>query len=144
MKQYYGLRLMSFFYQALAVVISLISIASIGYILVEHFVLQNGDTTTWTTRAISFLAIGGGLSLTCYVIAQLLDSQITTLKAVYRLHDLIPHMEQLKASNEQLVKQLEIQKTMLNSLGAVAPTEQRAIQKQIQDRRRRIELDETN
>jgi hypothetical protein len=138
MKKYYGLRLMSFFYMTLSVVIALISIAGIGFILMDHFVLGNGDVNAWASRALTFLLIGGISALTCYVVGQLLDSQIETLKAVYKLHDMIPQMEALRQSNAQLVEQLQSQKAMLNSLGAIAPADHSAIQTQIAERRRRI------
>lgn len=70
MRQFYGLRLMQFFYMAAAWVIAIFSIAAAGA-AIGNTVL-NEVPLDWM-RALGILILGGLASLTLYVFAQLID-----------------------------------------------------------------------
>ena len=65
MRKYYGLRIMSVFYKALALVIAITSIAAIGFMAADAYLANEAidivppDTLSWTVQALGVLIVGG-------------------------------------------------------------------------------------
>lgn len=109
MRKYYGLRMMSVFYKALAMVIAIASIASIGFMAADAYLVNETidivppDTISWTVQALGVLIIGGLSSLTCYVLGQLIDAQIETYKNTAEILQQIHRIERDDKALAQLL-----------------------------------------
>lgn len=109
-KPYYGLRLMSLLYQALAVVIAIFAIASAGAIWADASITGNellSAGVPWTVRAGMTLGIGFLIALTCYVLSQLIDAQLETLKNSQVIAEQMQTLQQMQATQAKMFKLMQ-------------------------------------
>lgn len=80
-KRFYALRLVSVVYKALALILSLSCIGAVGYVSIQAIqspLSDFYDFQTWVAQTLTLVIGGGMLSLTLFVLAQLIDVQIST------------------------------------------------------------------
>ena len=138
---YYGLRVMSVVYKALAVVIALFAIGAVGYIWAEA--LNNSDVAAnaWEIRAIMTLGIGGLVALTCYVLSQLIDAQLETLENTQELKETLStfkNMEATQAEIHRLLKMKTRQTSVTEPLPPLKEEDLAKIQGQLEERSQKL------
>ena len=109
-KPYYGLRLMSLIYQALAVIIAIVSIAAVGFLWADNY-LSGGEVIAgairWEIRAIMTLGVGGLIALTCYVLSQLIDAQLETLQNTQLIQEQLKTLKHMQATQADILRLLK-------------------------------------
>ena len=133
MKKYYGLQLIRTFFLAASIVISIVTVASIGTLGAAAML---NEIAFDAIQALTVLISGGLIALLCYAFAQLIDLQLTNYSASAQI------FKQMKEANEQnaviadlLQKQLQIMRLQSNLPQDVDVD---AIQKQLEERRKKL------
>jgi hypothetical protein len=106
--RYYGLRVVSTIYKLLAVLTVLIVIGGTGYLSLAASTSPFGDAQDfywWLPRALSLVVGGGLLAFTFFVLAQLVDIQLSMNNK----------MREMVNQNEQLLKAVNTSNKLLES-----------------------------
>ena len=109
-KPYYGLHLMNLLYQALAVVIAIFSVASAGAIWADATINGSEVLSTgvpWSVQAGMTLGIGFLIALTCYVLSQLIDAQLETLRKTKVISEQLQTMKQMQDNQTKMFQLLQ-------------------------------------
>lgn len=112
MRKYYGLKILSVFYKALAMVIAIASIAAVGFMAADVYLANEAidvmppDTLSWTVQALGVLIVGGLGSLTCYVLGQLIDAQVATY---HNTAEILQQIHRIERDDKALAQLLDKQ-----------------------------------
>lgn len=105
MKRYYGLRLMQIFYTTCALVVAIFSVGAAGFVIAEPLLAAQPIDVL---RPLAILVLGGLLSLTLYVFAQLIDLLIEnhklTVAQAKRTEELLERVNKLGALVQHTTK----------------------------------------
>jgi hypothetical protein len=107
-KRFYALRIISVFYKALALILVLSCIGAVGYVSVQAIqspLSDFYDFQTWVAQTLTLVVGGGMLSLTLYVLAQLIDVQISTHE---RLNEIAKALNKTVESTEKIAVELHL------------------------------------
>jgi hypothetical protein len=140
-KPYYGLRLMSFVYQALAVIIAIFSIASVGLLWADNY-LNGGQLLAgqmhWAIRALLTLGIGGLVALTCYVLSQLIDAQLETLKNTQIINERLATLKNMEATQADILMRVKALSSGSGRARPRTPEEDAMIRSQLDERAQKL------
>jgi membrane protein implicated in regulation of membrane protease activity len=101
-QRYYGLTASSLIYKGVAVFAILFALGGVGYLTVEGLNLGEAGNLLlawWLPRVVTLLAVCGLVALTAYVLAQLIDVQLSTNE---RLNKMIDQLEKLTEATGKL------------------------------------------
>lgn len=133
MKPYYGLRLIRTFFLTLAIIICIVSVASIGTLFgVALFNEMPFDAL----QAFFVLVTGGFIALLCSAFAQMIDLQLENYAATAAL---AADMKTVKEQNADVLKLLDKQIQLLRVNGKLAQEpDLDVIQQQLEQRRKKL------
>ncbi|MEO1163651.1 MAG: hypothetical protein AAFV98_07715, partial [Chloroflexota bacterium] len=133
MKKYYGLRMVSIFFLATSIIISISTVATIGAMWGMSIF---GEADFNNIQALVTLIGGGMLALIFYAFGQLIDLQLTNYEASSKLIEQIEYANKLNNKTVQLLnKQLRI---MHVEFDLEKEIDVREVEKQIQERREKL------
>lgn len=107
--QYYGLRLIKIIYKMLCTLVVITSLGGLGYISLQalnhpEYISPYGRFTWWLPQALGLVIGGGLLALTLYVIAQVIEVQLSVNT---KLNDIIKGIDAYEKNSKQLVDEME-------------------------------------
>lgn len=117
MKKHFGLRIMKYFYSALAWVTALSSVASIGVFLADAYFKDS----SLDTQRIFLVLIGGGIvAISLYVLSQLIDILLETYRDV---HIIAGKLQTANDIDKQTLELLQKHTRMLRALHGASKAE---------------------
>jgi hypothetical protein len=133
MKPYYGLRLIRTFFLALAIIICIVAVASLGTLFaISLFTESSFDML----QAFFILVTSGFIALLCSAFAQMIDLQ---LESHSKTESLEAELKEIKAQNLQVIGLLEKQLQAMRLRGNLAQEpDLDVIQQQLEERRKKL------
>lgn len=133
MKKYYGLRMVSIFFLATSIIISMSTVATIGAMWGMSIY---GEADFNNIQALITLIAGLMSALIFYAFGQLIDLQLTNYEASSKLIEQIEYANKLNNKTVQLLnKQLRIMHVEYNLEQEINVQE---VEKQLQERREKL------